>query len=74
MGLLNVIKLANDYSKAKKALKEKKVNIDKVKGYIDSLKKIVEFYKEWRIDIEERISKVKELINGLKQLETEGED
>lgn len=71
MGLLNVIKLANDYNKVKKAIKNNKVNTDKIKGYIDTLNNLLDWLRDFRVDIEQRIATVKEMIKKLKEMKGE---
>ena len=71
MGLLNVIKLANDYNKVKKAIKNNKVNADKIKGYIDTLNNLLDWLRDFRADIEQRIATVKETIKKLKEMKGE---
>ena len=65
MGLFNVIRLANDYVKAKRALK--KVNVDKIKikEYIDKLHDYVQELNQTKDDITIHILKVKEVMRGL---------
>ena len=59
MGLFNLIKLANDYSKAKKYIK--KVNADKVKinEFIGKLQNYIEVLEDTVSDIRDNITKVK---------------
>ena len=65
MGLLNVLKLANDYSKAKKYLKEKKVDAKKIKEVVERLHDYVSELNELRDKLTVHILKVKEIMRDL---------
>ena len=65
MGLLNVIKLANDYNNAKKLLKSKKADVEKIAKVIESLQKYISFLKNFVLELEERIEQAKELMGKL---------
>jgi len=68
MGLLNVIKLANDYNQAKKLLKGKKVNAIKVRDAIDRIHDYIEELKSAKDKIDTLIVKAKERIRKLSEL------
>ena len=65
MGLLNVIKLANDYNKAKKLVQSKKADIEKIAKIIESLQEYINFLKGFVLELEERIYQAKELMGKL---------
>ena len=65
MGLLNVIKLANDYNKAKKLLQSKKVEAQKIRDAIESIQEFINFLKDFVVELEERIYQAKELMGKL---------
>lgn len=65
MGLLNVIKLANDYNTAKKLLKSKKADIEKIAKVIESIQEYIAILKTFVLELEERIYQAKELIGKL---------
>ena len=65
MGLFNVIKLANDYVKAKRLLKKSGVDKVKIKEYIDRLHDYVQELNSTKDTINIHILKVKELMRGL---------
>lgn len=67
MGLLSVIRLANDYNKAKKALKTKKVDVDRVKKLIEKVKSYLEWLEDFKVEIEGYIAKAKAIIEGLQE-------
>jgi len=67
MGLFNVIKLANDYNKAKKALNSKKVEASKLKGFIEKVKQYLDWLEGFKAEIEEYIAKGKELYKKLQE-------
>ena len=67
MGLFNVIKLANDYVKAKKLLKKANVDKIKVKEYIDKLHDYVQALNQTKDDINLHILKVKEIMRALSE-------
>lgn len=65
MGLLNVIKLANDYRKAEKLLKEKNISVDKVRKVITSMVKAIDYLKGLRSQLNEAITKYNSMVNKL---------
>ena len=65
MGLLNVIKLANDYRKAEKLLKEKNISVDKVRKVITSMVKGIDYLKNLRSQLNEAITKYNSIVNKL---------
>ena len=65
MGLLNVIKLANDYRKAEKLLKEKNISVDKVRKVITSMVKGIDYLKGLRSQLNEAITKYNSMVNKL---------
>ena len=65
MGLLNVIKLANDYNKAKKLLESKKADVERIAKVIGSLQEYIAFLKTFVIELEEKIYQAKELMGKL---------
>lgn len=65
MGLFNVIKLANDYNKAKKLLESKKADVEKIAKIIGSLQEYIAFLKTFVLELEERIYQAKELMGKL---------
>ena len=65
MGLLNVIKLANDYRKAEKLLKEKNISVDKVRKVITSMVKGIDYLKGLRSQLNEVITKYNSIVNKL---------
>lgn len=65
MGLLNVIKLANDYNKAKKLLQSKKVEAQKIRDAIESIQGFINLLKDFVVELEERIYQAKELMGKL---------
>lgn len=71
MGLFSVFKLANDYNKAQKYLKEKDISVDKARKVITSMVKGIDYLKNLRTQLNELITKyngvVNKLINKLKR-------
>ena len=71
MGLFSVFKLASDYNKAQKYLKEKDVSVDKARKVITSMVKGIDYLKNLRTQLNELITKyngvVNKLINKLKR-------
>lgn len=65
MGLFNVIRLANDYNKAKKLLEKKDVKVDEIRKVITSITKGVEYLKNIRTKLSELISKHNTVITKL---------
>lgn len=65
MGLLNVIKLANDYNTAKKLLKSKKADVEKIVKVIKSLQKYTEFLKDFILELEEKVYRAEQLMGKL---------
>lgn len=68
MGLLNVIKLANDYNKAKKLLKNQKVDKAKIKESIAKIQEYIKELKDMKNRLEVLIVKAKERIRALEEL------
>lgn len=69
MGLFNVIKLANDYNKAKKLLASKHIDIAKAKELIERVKQLVDYLYSLKDKLSELIQDVKGVIKGLKEVE-----
>ena len=71
MGLFSVFKLANDYNKAQKYLKEKDISVDKARKVITSMMEGIDYLKNLRTQLNELITKyngvVSKLINKLKR-------
>ena len=65
MGLLNVIKLANDYNKAKKLLESKKADVEKIAKIIGSLQEYIAILKTFVLELEEKIYQAKEVMGKL---------
>lgn len=65
MGLFNIIKLANDYNKAKKLLESKKADVEKIARIIGSLQEYINWLKEFIVELEEKIYQAKELMGKL---------
>lgn len=65
MGILNVIRLANDYNKAKKLLEKKDIKVDEIRKVITSITKGVEYLKNTRTKLSELISKYNTIITKL---------
>ena len=65
MGLFSVFKLANDYNKAQKYLKEKDISVDKVRKVITSIMKGVDYLKNLRAKLNELITKHIGMVNKL---------
>ena len=68
MGILNVIKLANDYNNAKKLLKSKKFDATKIKDAIDKLHDFIEELKNMKNELDAFIVRTKELMRKLSEL------
>ena len=67
MGILNVIKLANDYNKAKKLLKDDKIKskADEVRKVVQKLRDFVAELNKYRDKLTVFILKVKETMSSL---------
>lgn len=65
MGIFNVIKLANDYNKAKKVLKDNKANINKIKDAIERVQKFIKELDSMRAELTNFICKVKDVARKL---------
>ena len=65
MGLLNVIKLANDYNKAKKLVQSKKADIEKIAKIIEPVQDYIGLLRNFVLELEERIYQAKELMGKL---------
>ena len=71
MGLFSVFKLASDYNKAQKYLKEKDISVDKARKVVTSMVEGINYLKNLRTQLNELITKyngvVNKLINKLKR-------
>lgn len=65
MGLFSVFKLASDYNKAQKYLKEKDISVDKVRKVITSIMKGIDYLKNLRTQLNELITKYNSVVNKL---------
>ena len=65
MGLFNVIKLANDYNKAKKLLESKKADVEKIAKIIGSPQEYIAILKTFVLELEEKIYQAKEVMGKL---------
>jgi hypothetical protein len=65
MGLFNVIKLANDYNKAKKLLESKKADVEKIAKIIGSVQEYITVLKTFVLELEEKIYQAKEVMGKL---------
>lgn len=65
MGLFNIIKLANDYNKAKKLLQSKKVEAQKIRDAIESIQEFINWLKDFVLELEEKIYQAKEVMGKL---------
>ena len=65
MGLFSVFKLASDYNKAQKYLKEKDISVDKVRKTITSMVKGIDYLKNLRTQLNELITKYNSVVNKL---------
>jgi hypothetical protein len=65
MGLFSVFKLANDYNKAQKYLKEKDISVDKTRKVITSMVKGINYLKDLRTQLNELITKYNNVVNKL---------
>lgn len=68
MGLFNVIRLANDYNKAKKMLSSKKIDVEKIKGMVERIKSYLDYLYEMKDRLDEIIQHVKQMIKDLKSV------
>lgn len=68
MGLFNVIKLANDYNKAKKFIEANKQDVEKAKKLIDSIKNFIDYLKGMRTELDELIATAKVRVMTLKEM------
>lgn len=66
MGLLNVIRLANDYNKAKKYLKKSNLDKDKLSKLLERVMKYKQVLQELSDSLGFMIKETKELIVKLK--------
>ena len=74
MGLFSIIKLASDYTKAKKFVEnkiaDKNVDIEKIKAHIEKVKGFIEYLKGMKKEVDALIVKGKEIYEALlKKLE-----
>lgn len=67
MGLFNLIKIANDYAKAKKYLESRKCDVEKAKEYITKIKNFIEYVDALKIELLDIINNAKEILDGLKK-------
>ena len=67
MGILNIIRLANDYNNAKKLLKKNNVDKIKIKEYMDKLHDYIESLNDTKDIINVQILKVKETMRSLSE-------
>ena len=65
MGLFSVFKLASDYNKAQKYLKEKDISVDKARKVITSMVKGIDYLKNLRAKLNELITKYIGVVNKL---------
>ena len=65
MSLFSVFKLASDYNKAQKYLKEKDISVDKVRKVITSIMKGIDYLKNLRAKLNELITKYNGVVNKL---------
>lgn len=68
MGLFNVIKIANDYAKAKKYLETRKGDIENVKKFIENVKKYIEYLGGLKTELENIIATAKDVLTNLKKV------
>lgn len=71
MGLFNIIKLANDYNKAKKLLQSKKPDVEKAKQLIEKVKGFVDYLYSIKDELAKFIKDVKDTIAELKKIKGE---
>lgn len=62
MGILNVIKLANDYNKLKKLVEKGNIDVSKVKSTIENVKKFLGMLEHLKVELQELIDRVKEIL------------
>lgn len=67
MGLFNVIKLANDYNKAKKYLESRKEDLQYVKDLVEKVKKFLEYVTEVKDSLAVLINQVQATIKELEK-------
>lgn len=67
MGLFNVIKLANDYNKAKKYLESRKEDLQCVKDLVEKVKKFLEYVTEVKDSLAVLINQVQATIKELEK-------
>lgn len=75
MGLFNVLKLANDYNKAKKFIEkirnkyeDKLISIDEAKQLLDKLAAFAKYLKDLKGELNQLISRVADYIVEIKEL------
>lgn len=68
MGLLNVIKLANDYNKAKKYLKKNKHVVEDAKKFIEKAESMLKYILDLKQELQNFIGEVEKVIEGLKKI------
>ena len=74
MGLLDVFRLAGDYRKAKKALKEKKIDVKKAEKIIEGIKELIDILYKYKDEVQELISEIKDVLKQFKKLKEEKEN
>lgn len=65
MGILNVIKLANDYNKLKKLVEKGNIDVNKVKSAIENVKKFLSMLEHLKVELQELIDKVKGILKAV---------
>ena len=75
MGLFNVLKLANDYNKAKKFIEkirnkyeDKLISIDEAKQLLDKLAAFAKYLKDLKGELNQLITRVADYIVEIKEL------
>jgi len=69
MGLFTVFRLANDYAKAKKLLLSKKIDKEKIKKLVTSMKEFIDLLYEYKDQLADLIKQVKDVVKKLKEKE-----
>ena len=68
MGVFNVIKLANDYAKAKKILASKNIDIKKAKELVEKIKEFIDVLYKYKDELNLYIKEVKDILKKLKEV------
>ena len=71
MGIFAVFRLANDYAKAKKLLLSKKIDKEKIKKLVASMKEFIDLLYEYKDQLADLIKQVKDVVAKLKLKEKE---